>query len=182
MATEETISNLVLRHAWIGITLFKIVKNNLYSLMKIIHKVPFAVSICNRILKYRVWKIEFDELDFLSISNSNFAGYTGSKNLVQIRQKFQFIKLDPSNSIFQSLSADKYCTRPLDQWKCQAAYSARDETKWLDFKVPFNVLLSRFYPDFFRDSLYPVFILKENEHEKSWNQNTTSEMISSQMF
>ena len=108
MATEETISNLVLRHAWIGITLFKIVKNNLYSLMKIIHKVPFAVSICNRILKYRVWKIEFDELDFLSISNSNFAGYTGSKNLVQTRQKFQFIKLDFSNSIFQNPSGDRY--------------------------------------------------------------------------
>ena len=44
-----------------------------------------AVSICTKILKYRVWKIEFDELGFLSISNSNFAGYTGSKNLVQTR-------------------------------------------------------------------------------------------------
>ena len=59
-------------------------------------------------LKYRVWKIEFDELDFLSISNSNFAGYTGSKNLVQTRQKIQFIKLDFSNSIFQNPSADRY--------------------------------------------------------------------------
>ena len=49
--------------------------------------ITFAVSICTRILKYRVWKIEFDELGFLSISNSNFAGYTGSKNLVQTRQK-----------------------------------------------------------------------------------------------
>ena len=29
----------------------------------------------------------------LAISNSNFAGYTGSKNLGQTRQKFQFIKL-----------------------------------------------------------------------------------------
>ena len=34
---------------------------------------PVAVSICTRILKYQVWIIEFDELDFLSISNSNFA-------------------------------------------------------------------------------------------------------------
>ena len=67
-----------------------------------------AVSICTRILKYRVWKIEFDELDFLYISNSNFAGYTGSKNLVQTRQKFQFFKLDFSNSIFQNPSADRY--------------------------------------------------------------------------
>ena len=67
-----------------------------------------AVSICTRILKYRVWKIKFDELDFLSISNSNFAGYTGSKNLDQTRQKFQFIKLDFSNSIFQNPSADRY--------------------------------------------------------------------------
>ena len=72
---------------------------------------PNAVSICTRILKYRVWKIEFDELDFLSISNSNFAGYTGSKNLVQTRQKFQFIKVDFSNSIFQNPSADRYRDR-----------------------------------------------------------------------
>ena len=71
-------------------------------------KWPFAVSICTRILKYRVWKIEFDELDFLSISNLNFAGYTGSKNLVQTWQKFQFIKLDFSNLIFQNPSADRY--------------------------------------------------------------------------
>ena len=70
-----------------------------------------AVSICTRILKYRVWKIEFDELDFLSISNSNFVGYTGSKNLVQTRQKFQFIKLDLSNSIFQNPGADRYRLR-----------------------------------------------------------------------
>mgnify|MGYP007015437578 CR=1 FL=1 len=54
------------------------------------------------------WNIEFDELDFLSISNSNFAGYTGSKNLVQTRQKFQLIKLDFTNSIFQNPSADRY--------------------------------------------------------------------------
>ena len=44
----------------------------------------------------------------MSISNSNFAGYTGSKNLVQTRQKFQFIKLDISSSIFQNPSADRY--------------------------------------------------------------------------
>ena len=44
----------------------------------------------------------------MSISNSNFAGYTGSKNLVQTRQKFQFIKLDFPNSIFENPSADRY--------------------------------------------------------------------------
>jgi hypothetical protein len=44
----------------------------------------------------------------LSSSNWNFAGYTGSKNLVQTKQKFQFIKLDFSNSIFQNPSADRY--------------------------------------------------------------------------
>ena len=43
----------------------------------------------------------------MSISNSNFAGYTDSKNLVQTRQKFQFIKLEFSNSIFQNPSADR---------------------------------------------------------------------------
>ena len=31
--------------------------------------IPFAVSICTRILKYRVWKIELDELEFLSSLN-----------------------------------------------------------------------------------------------------------------
>ena len=46
---------------------------------------PNAVSICTRILKCWVWNMEFDELDFLFISNSNFAGYTGSKNLVQTK-------------------------------------------------------------------------------------------------
>ena len=52
--------------------------------------------------------MEFDQLDFLSISNLNFAGYTGSENLVETRQKFHFIKLDFSNSIFQNPSADRY--------------------------------------------------------------------------
>ena len=42
------------------------------------------------------------------ILNLNFAGYTGSKNLVQTRQKFQFIKLNFSNSIFQKSSKDRY--------------------------------------------------------------------------
>ena len=51
--------------------------------------------------------MEFDEL-LMSISNSNFAGHTGGKNLVQTRQKFQFIKLDFSNLIFQNPSADRY--------------------------------------------------------------------------
>ena len=32
-------------------------------------KYTVAVSICTRILKYRVWKIEFDELGFLSSLN-----------------------------------------------------------------------------------------------------------------
>ena len=76
----------------------------------------FAVSICTRILKYRVWKIEFDELGFLSISNLTFAGYTGSKNLVQTRQKFQFIKLDFSISIFQNPSADRYRDRVISRF------------------------------------------------------------------
>ena len=57
------------------------------------------------------WKIDLDELDFWFISNLNFAGYPGSKNLVQTRQKFQFIKLDFSNSIFQNPSADRYRNR-----------------------------------------------------------------------
>ena len=94
-----------------------------------------AVSICTRILKYRVWKIEFDELDFLSISNSNLAGYTGSKNLVQTSQKFQFIKLDFSNSIFQNPSADRYRVRFV-------------LTKVTFYKIHILVLFKR-YKDFF---------------------------------
>ena len=41
---------------------------------------PYVVSICTRILKYRVWKIEFDELDFLSISNWIFTAWLACKN------------------------------------------------------------------------------------------------------
>ena len=33
-------------------------------------------------------------LDFLSISNLNFAGYTGSKNQVRNRQKIKFVQLN----------------------------------------------------------------------------------------
>ena len=57
--------------------------------------------------------MEFDELDFSSISNSNFVGYTGSKNLVQTKKKILFIKLDFSNSIYQNPSGDRY--RDMDQ-------------------------------------------------------------------
>ena len=53
------------------------------------------------------WKIKLDEFDFLSISNLNFEGYTGSKNQVRNRQKIKFIQLDFSNLIFQKSSADQ---------------------------------------------------------------------------
>ena len=46
-----------------------------------------VLLICTWILKFLVWKIKFDELDFLSISTWIFAGYTGSKNQVQTRKK-----------------------------------------------------------------------------------------------
>ena len=48
---------------------------------------------------------KLDELDFLSISNLDFAGYTGSKSQVQNRQKIKFIQLDFSNLIFEKSSA-----------------------------------------------------------------------------
>ena len=37
-----------------------------------------------------------EELEFLSISNLNFAGYTGSKNQVRTRPKIKFVQLDLS--------------------------------------------------------------------------------------
>ena len=42
--------------------------------------VCIPLSICTWILKFLIWKIEFDKLDFLSSLNWNSAGYTGSKN------------------------------------------------------------------------------------------------------
>ena len=59
---------------------------------------------CTWFLKNQVWKINLDELDFLSVLNLNFAGYTGGKNQVQTRQKIKFIQLDFSNLIFQKWS------------------------------------------------------------------------------
>ena len=44
-----------------------------------------ALDVC----KIPFWNIEFDELDFWSISNWNFAGYTGSKYQVQTGKKNQ---------------------------------------------------------------------------------------------
>jgi hypothetical protein len=46
--------------------------------------------------EYWIWKPKLEELDFLSISNLNFAGFTGSENQVQNRDK-----LSSSNLIFQ---------------------------------------------------------------------------------
>ena len=37
--------------------------------------------------------METDEIHFWSISNSNFAGYAGSKNQVQKRAKVEFVEL-----------------------------------------------------------------------------------------
>jgi hypothetical protein len=39
-----------------------------------------------------VWNIKFDELDFLSISNLSFTGYSRQKNQVQTGKKFKLIK------------------------------------------------------------------------------------------
>ena len=43
------------------------------------------------------WHFEFDKLDIFSSSNWIFAGYTGSKNQVQNRQKIKFVELNFSN-------------------------------------------------------------------------------------
>ena len=43
----------------------------------------------------------------MSISNLNFAGYTGSKSQVQNRLKIQFVELDYSKFIFQKSSMDQ---------------------------------------------------------------------------
>ena len=52
------------------------------------------------VLKKSSMKIKLDEIDFLFISNLKFAGYTGSKNQVQTRQKIKFSQLDFSNLFF----------------------------------------------------------------------------------
>ena len=61
----------------------------------------YPLLICTWILKFLVWKIKLDELDFLFILNWIFPGYTDSKNQVQNRQKIKFIELDFSNRNFK---------------------------------------------------------------------------------
>ena len=67
----------------------------------------FFLSICTWFLKNQVWKIKFDELDFLTSLNWIFTASVACKIQVWNRPKIQFIKLDFSNSIFQKSSADK---------------------------------------------------------------------------
>ena len=80
-------------------------------IMVIWHNIlPFDINlllICTWFLKNRVWKMDLDELDFWSTSNWNFAGYTGSKNLVRTRPKIKFIQIHFSNSIFQKSCTDQ---------------------------------------------------------------------------
>ena len=56
-------------------------------------------------------KIKLDELDFWSILNLIFAGYTGSKNQVRNRVKIQFVELDFLNLIFQNAFGQKHFTK-----------------------------------------------------------------------
>ena len=53
--------------------------------------------ICTRIWKFLVWKIKYDEIDFLSKLNLIFTACVACKNLVQTRQKISFVELDFSN-------------------------------------------------------------------------------------
>ena len=81
------------------------VEKQFFSIYKIKYISTFTNSyytllICTWFLKDWVWKIKLDELDFLSILNLNFAGYTRSKNQFQTRQKIKFTQLDFSNSMF----------------------------------------------------------------------------------
>ena len=69
--------------------------------------VPYPLLICTWFLKNWVWKIQLDELDFLSISNSIFWDNIRSKNKVWNRQKIKFVQFDFSNMIFQKSSADQ---------------------------------------------------------------------------
>ena len=64
----------------------------------------YAIPPIDLSLKNGVCKIKLDELDFLSISNLNLAGYTGRKNQVQNRQKIRFIQHDFSNSVFSKIN------------------------------------------------------------------------------
>ena len=55
------------------------------------------VSICTRILKYRVWKIKFDELGFLSSLNQDFTACVACKIRVWNRQnrgQYPFVSAD----------------------------------------------------------------------------------------
>ena len=66
-----------------------------------------ALSICTWFLKNQVWKMDLDKLDFWSISNLNFVGYTDSNNQVRTRPKIRFIQIHFSNLIFQKSSTDQ---------------------------------------------------------------------------
>ena len=56
---------------------------------------------------FRVWSIEFDELDFYPSLNSIFLPGVALEIQVWNRQKMQFIKLDISNSMFQKSSENE---------------------------------------------------------------------------
>ena len=51
--------------------------------------------------------MEFDKLDFWSILNLNFAGYTGSENQFWNRPKIKLVEFHISNLIFQKSNADQ---------------------------------------------------------------------------
>ena len=63
----------------------------------------YALSICTRFFKNQVGKIQFNELDFRSISNWIFTACVACKN--QFQNLFlQFVKLDFSDLNFQQTS------------------------------------------------------------------------------
>ena len=77
-----------------------------------------------------VWIIELDILDFLSTSNLNFAGCTGSKNPVQTSKKSSFIlvaRIDPWNTLIPNL----VLVYLFDAWKAsEKGFKGRRSWSW----------------------------------------------------
>ena len=68
------------------------------------------LSICTWILKFLIWKIEFEELDFLSRLNCIFAGFTSSKI------QFKLEKNQVCWTWFFKLEISKLKCRPIGVW------------------------------------------------------------------
>ena len=122
----------------------------------------YPLSVCTWFLKFLVWKIEFDDLDFWSSLNLIFAGYTCSRNQVQTRDFKNQEQIDRGLDFW---NMQMYLRGILSYMYLKLANTEQKNIKFI-MRRGWNFEIPPFFPD-------PIFLLLPDCQFDLRNLNST---------